>query len=538
MNRKSIYKKLFLLFTLMGMIPLISVILYGGLRLGSYMEQHAKNTGMLNNNIVNEHLTDVLQNNFYVLHTLANTPALKRFIVSPNPTDEAIIRQILKNNDELFRDNNLTALTNANGQQVMRSDNAPLVNVTQRHHFQEAMAGRQYVSEVINSLSTGQMIVVLEVPIFDDNHRPIGMLQRNLSVDNLQEFILNQAHDGLSIIILDQTGKVVAHSNLDATDGENKDDDYYQKILRAMDNENNIARIELQGEDTFVSCHRNQLTNWIIATTQPGRIVYKDANNEVIHLAVLGLLMLIIVGLIAHIMASRITIPIRQICKVITDIVKGNDDEKKLNILSEDELGEMASAINEIRYMRSSLKHEAEKDALTGLSSRAAVENICRQRLQNYEESFAPGMMAIFLIDLDNFKKATKEEGHQHGNRILQKFAVGLKDLFRDYDCVGHLDGDEFVVIMDHQKDLTIIKKKAAEINKLARELSIGEENAGISASIGIAVSPQNGKTYNHLFHAADLALFAAKEKGRDGFHIAGEEEGEFAGLEPANNNQ
>lgn len=538
MNRKSIYKKLFLIFTLMGMIPLIAVILYGGLRLANHMENHAKDMALLNNSIVNEHLTDVLQNNFYVLHTLANAPTIKRFTASPNPADEAIIRQLLKNSDELFRDNNLTALTNAQGQQIMRSDNAPLVNVTQRHHFQEAMGGRQYVSEVINSMSTGQMIVVLEVPIFDDNHRPIGMLQRNLSVDNLQEFILSQVHDNLDVIVMDQTGRIVAHSNLEATEGEHKDDAYYQKILRVMDSDSGFARIDLQGEDTFVTCHRNQLTNWFIATTQPGRVVYKAANDEVIHLGILGILLLIIVSLIAHVMASRITVPLRQICKVITDIVKGNDDEKKLNILSEDELGEMASAINEIRYMRSTLKHEAEKDSLTGLSSRSAVENICRQRLQNYEESFAPGMMAIFLIDLDNFKKATKEEGHQHGNRILQKFAQGLKDLFRAYDCVGHLDGDEFVVIMDHQKDLTIIKKKAAEINKLARELSVGETNAGISASIGIAVSPQSGKTYNHLFHAADLALFAAKEKGRDCYHIAGEDEGEFAGLESAQNPQ
>lgn len=524
MGKKSIYKKLFLIFILMGMIPLIAVILYGGFRLANHMEQHAKNTGMLNNNIVNEHLTDILQNNFYVLHTLANAPTIKRYIASPNPADEAVIRQLLNNNDDLFRDNNLTALTDAHGQQIMRSDNAPLVNVTQRHHFQEAMAGHPYVSEVINSMSTGQMIVVIEVPIFDDNHRPIGMLQRNLSVDNLQEFILSQAHDGLSIIVMDQANKIVAHSNLEATDGEHKDNDYYQKLLRVMDNDSGVARIELQGEDTFVTCQRNPLANWIIATTQPARVVFKAANDEVIHLGLLGILLLIIVSFFAHIMANRITIPLRQICKVITDIVRGNDDEKKLNILSEDELGEMATAINEIRTMRSSLKQEAELDALTGLSSRAAVESVCRQRLQEYEESFTPGMMAIFLIDLDNFTKATKEEGHQYGNRILQKFAHGLKELFRTYDCVGHLDGDEFVVIMDHQNDLTIIKRKAAEINQLARNLTVGETNIGISASIGIAISPQNGKTYNHLFHAADLALFAAKEKGRDCYHIAGDE--------------
>ena len=362
------------------------------------------------------------------------------------------------------------------------------------------------------------------------------MLQRNLTLDNLQEFITKQSVNDISILVLDQENKVIANSHPDADEPE--DPDYYKKIIRVMDEENGVARIELLGKKYFVTCSRNQLTHWSVATIQPASVVYRTANEEVARVGIIGLLLLILVSISAHIMATRLTIPIRKICKVVTDIVKGNDDEKQLSILSEDELGEMAMAINEIRAIRNNMKQENETDALTGLASRAAVESICRQRLQEYEESFAPGMMAIFLIDLDNFKKATKEDGHQYGNRILQKFAQGLKDIFRSYDTVGHLDSDEFVVIIDHQKDLTIIKRKAKEINKMARELMIGDTNAGISASIGIAVSPQNGKTYNHLFHAADLALFAAKEKGRNSYHIAGEDEGEFVGLENQTDSQ
>ena len=531
MGKKSIHNKLFLLLTLMGIIPFLVVLVYGGWRLAEHMENHAKNTGLLNNAIVNEHLTNVLQNNFYTLHTIADTPTIKNYLTSGTPEDENALRQLIQSNDNLFYDKNLTTVTNAQGQQVLRSDNSPLVNVIQRRHFQESMAGHDYVSNIIISMATGKLMIAMEVPVFNDQHQPIGMLQRNLNLDNLQEFITAQSVDNISILVLDQENKIIAnsHPNTDETE----DPDYLKKIIRVMDEENGVARIELLGKKHFVTCSRNELTHWSIATIQPASVVYRTANEEVVRVGLIGLLMLIMVSISAHIIATRMTIPIRKICKVVTDIVKGKDDEKQLSILSEDELGEMAMAINEIRAMRNNLKQENDTDALTGLASRSAVETICRKRLQEYEESMAPGMMAIFLIDLDNFKKATKDEGHQYGNRILQKFAHSLKELFRAYDCVGHLDGDEFVVIIDQQKDLTIIKRKAEEINQMARQLTIGDSNAGITASIGIAVSPQNGKTYNHLFHAADLALFAAKEKGRNCYHISGEDEGDFDGLEP-----
>lgn len=529
MNKKSIKNKLFLIFTLMGMIPLLAVLVYGGLRIAAHAENHAKNSGWLRNTIVNEHLNYSLQNNFYVLRTLAAAQPVINYLKSPTPTDEAIIHQMLRNNDEIFHDNNLTVVTNAAGQQMVRSDGEPLVNVTQRRHFQMAMSGKEYVSDVIVSMSTGKKIIVLEVPVFDEQHNPIGMLQRNLNLENLEEFIQTQADENTAVVIIDQENQVIAHSDTAAAGTD--DADYYQKILRVMDSDNGVGEIKLNDHNTFVTCSHNPLTQWIVATVQPASAVYQNVNNEVIRAGIIGLLLLLIVSLMAHFLANRLTVPIRKICQVVTDMVKGNNDISQLEILSEDELGEMATAINEMRFMRDTMKQEAERDELTGLSSRTAVESSCRQRLQQYEESFAPGMLAIFLIDLDNFQKSTKEEGHQHGNRILQNFANGLKDIFRAYDCVGRLEGDEFIVIIDHQNDLTIIKRKADEVNKMARELTIGGENVGITASIGIAIAPQNGKTYNHLLHAADLALFAAKEKGRDCYAIAGEDEGEFDNL-------
>jgi diguanylate cyclase (GGDEF)-like protein len=141
------------------------------------------------------------------------------------------------------------------------------------------------------------------------------------------------------------------------------------------------------------------------------------------------------------------------------------------------------------------------------------------------EATIFPGLISIILIDLDNFKKANKDEGHEYGNHILKDFASRLEGSFTSSAFLGRLEGDEFMIILDNQRDVDSIKRSAAQINQMAREITVGGKNAGLSASIGVAVAPQDGKTYNHLFHAADLALYKAKEQGRDCYHLASDAE-------------
>ena len=137
------------------------------------------------------------------------------------------------------------------------------------------------------------------------------------------------------------------------------------------------------------------------------------------------------------------------------------------------------------------------------------------------EAANSPGLVAIILIDLDNFKKANKSEGHEYGNHALKDFATRLSEHFGSTTYVGRLEADEFMVILSHQKDVAAIKKSAEAINHMAREITVEGNNAGLSASIGVSVAPRDGKTYNQLYHAADLALFKAKEKGRDCYQLA-----------------
>ena len=167
MNRKSIKTRLFLLLALMGAIPFIASIIFIGWRNVLHLEQHARVEAWTRNININEHLTQMGEKNLFVLRTLAGAPIIRRYLENPQPEDEAIVMQMLRNTNSIFQDDNTTAMTNAQGMQILRTDTLPKVNIAQRKHFQEAMEGRDYISDVMTSLANGELVL-------GDRHRRIA----------------------------------------------------------------------------------------------------------------------------------------------------------------------------------------------------------------------------------------------------------------------------------------------------------------------------------------------------------------------------
>lgn len=525
-KRITIKTKLFLLLALMGAIPFLAAVIFIGYRNVIHMDGHAKEESWTRNITINNDLTQELDKNLYVLRTLALSPAVKRYLADPSPQNEALVQNILKNTNSIFQDDNALAIVDANGQQLLRTDNSPKVNISQRKNFQEVMKGQDYVSDMMISMSTGSLLVVVGSPVFDSNHNVIGMVERNFYLDILQNFIQIQDNDHTSIYLLDRENKVVAHSEGDKAMEEVDISEELALIRKALDGRHGTAHIDEQGKNLLASYSTNQLSGWSIVTLMPYQYIWLTVNDAIARGLVLGFVVMLFVNLGAHLLANRITRPLRKITDAVTKIASGKTDIEKLDVISNDELGEMAKAVNEMTAMRESAGNAILHDFLTGLNSREAMENICRRKLMEYNEaSVSPGLVSIVLIDLDHFKKANRDEGHEFGNHILKDFARRLEEIFQTSAYLSRLEGDEFMVILENQKDVDAIKRNVAQINQIARDITVNGKNAGLSASIGVAVAPHDGKTYNHLFHAADLALYKAKEQGRDCFHMASDSE-------------
>ncbi|MBR2216705.1 MAG: diguanylate cyclase [Selenomonadaceae bacterium] len=181
-------------------------------------------------------------------------------------------------------------------------------------------------------------------------------------------------------------------------------------------------------------------------------------------------------------------------------------------------LEDALESIIEANKARDSYKQMAETCPLTGILNRAAIQRAGEKLFQN--DPFPGHVHALLIADLDHFKEANDICGHQFGDKVLKEFAMVLRQVVRSEDLVGRFGGDEFIVILRdiHAEDAAQV---AERINEAARHIkSKVESQPQITASIGIALCPIHGGTYEELFRAADRALYEVKEHGRDGYVV------------------
>lgn len=165
------------------------------------------------------------------------------------------------------------------------------------------------------------------------------------------------------------------------------------------------------------------------------------------------------------------------------------------------------------------LQFLANHDALTHLPNRMLLQERIEQGLLRVRRSH--GKLAVLFIDLDRFKVINDTLGHQAGDMLLQEAARRLKDCLRVSDTVARQGGDEFVVLVEDFADTQYLTAVASKImNVLAQPFILLNQELYISASIGISVYPEDGLDLFSLLKNADVAMYRAKESGKNTFHF------------------
>ncbi|SCA56881.1 putative signal transduction protein [Candidatus Terasakiella magnetica] len=160
---------------------------------------------------------------------------------------------------------------------------------------------------------------------------------------------------------------------------------------------------------------------------------------------------------------------------------------------------------------------QANFDQLTKLPNRSLLED----RLEN-AVSLAlreKRSLALLFIDLDGFKQVNDTYGHDAGDHVLQITAKRLQEHIRQSDTAARLGGDEFVVILHEPASIEGVENVAHKIiNELSKETTFKEDKMAVSASIGIALMPRDTSNANELLRFADVAMYGAKQDGKNGF--------------------
>ncbi|WP_158025864.1 MULTISPECIES: GGDEF and EAL domain-containing protein [Salinicola] len=160
------------------------------------------------------------------------------------------------------------------------------------------------------------------------------------------------------------------------------------------------------------------------------------------------------------------------------------------------------------------LEHLARIDTLTQLPNRATLQQMLNRRLPK----LAPGHgLAILFIDLDGFKHINDSLGHQSGDTLLKIMVKRLRATLRSKDLVARWGGDEFVVVIDVGSDAEMADKIARRLlEALAHPMVISGHQISVTASIGVVHAPRNGRDTETLLKHADVAMYAAKDSGKN----------------------
>ena len=165
------------------------------------------------------------------------------------------------------------------------------------------------------------------------------------------------------------------------------------------------------------------------------------------------------------------------------------------------------------------LQFVASHDALTGLFNRSMFSQRLQQALaqaQRHEH-----LLAVLFIDLDGFKLINDTLGHDAGDALLADLAVRLRETMREGDTLGRMGGDEFVVLIEGYKEDTQLLDVARKVlEAVSQPFLLREGSYNVTASVGIAAFPPDGQDAAELLKNADIAMYRAKEQGKNAFRF------------------
>ncbi len=177
-----------------------------------------------------------------------------------------------------------------------------------------------------------------------------------------------------------------------------------------------------------------------------------------------------------------------------------------------DNNAELTKALSTIQVL-------ANHDTLTGLPNRAMFNSNLQGAIARAARSDT--MLAVFFIDLDNFKQVNDTLGHPFGDSVLRESVRRFSGLVRDGDTLARFGGDEFVLLVENLKDTANVQTIAQKLlSVLEPRATIEGSDVNLSASIGVCVYPADGKDSAALLANADIAMYQAKASGRKQFCI------------------
>ena len=373
---------------------------------------------------------------------------------------------------------------------------------------------KSYISDIYFS-SDGQPLITIAAPIFDYDSfgRRIGVLVTSVKLRSLWP-TLDRTKVGEKgvIVVTDRKGELVYRSGEAKTGNVGSD---------------RTVKLALEGKTGSVN-HGNMLSSYMPLTgTATGSVVVKQPAQEALYgvakmrgqsmvLLVLSIMIAIAIGLV---LSNSMLVSVRKLL-VGTKIVAEGDLGYKIDIKTDDEIGELARSFNVMTVELKKQRERAITDELTHLYTHSYFLETLKAEV--YRAKRYRAKLSLMMLDIDHFKLFNDNYGHQVGDEVLIKISEMLKSSLRESDIAARYGGEELVVLAAEtdREGIYILAERVRQ--KIAKDVIVEYEDKKLRVTVSIGVTTLTEDDIKRdifpddFMKRVDMALYKAKDKGRN----------------------
>lgn len=370
-----------------------------------------------------------------------------------------------------------------------------------------------YVSEFYPRNSGQHMyLLAIAIPVRAEDNGIAGILVLQPRANYLKSVLayvpLNQ---GQKIYVVDREGNLIYNSAYGIDRVINVSS--FPAVQRVVKGDTGVETLSNPDGQRVIAAFRHiKEHGWGVVVERPEREVFALLREVTFGLFVFASIMLFTGVYFAH-KRSVLIYSLHKSSEYLETRVDKRTAE--LNIAN----AQLSAEIEERKRMEEEIKHLAHHDALTGLPNRRLFIRIMDLELAEARRHLTK--VALLFLDLDRFKEVNDTLGHEAGDQLLKEVAARLKESIRESDSISRFGGDEFSIILAGIVRAVDISDTAGKIiESLGRPFHIGGHELHVTASLGVSIYPDDSTAVNALLRYADIAMYHAKESGRNTFEF------------------
>ena len=390
-------------------------------------------------------------------------------------------------------------------------------------NWQEQVQHNQYfIGNYFLTNPTGGPLVLIGIPLFEGNaNSAIGFFVLEAHLDKIKNLVAGSlpdiSQDGNTVTLLEKDGRIIFST---APTGIDDPADVVTEQAMQLFQRPGVLHEYVNRRQIAVLGIGFTLTElpWYLLMEKNKADVYATLIKARNQILLITMLLSVVIGGSAIIIARNIIFPLRELIKGVQRVAEG-DLQVAVPVRKKDELGLVTAMFNEmverLHESQAQLEELATTDPLTGLANRKQIMASLELQMEGFCRHGTN--FSLLMLDIDFFKKVNDTYGHQAGDSVLVEIASILGTILRALDTAGRYGGEEFVVILDTADQEQAVQ--SAERIRRAVERHVfswhGHE-LRITVSVGASTIHPNDETVNSLIARVDEALYRAKSEGRN----------------------